>query len=163
MRARQFDRRQVLTASAGLAALAVSGCEPLDVAEGKTPTVSLDVRTLQAAIAAEQDLIDLYNRTMSTYSGLSSTLAPLLAEHTEHLSRLKATVSYPAGYKASPSASPRPATVAGTRAAAVSALRSAESAAAAGQLDRLAAVSPSNAQLLASIAASELTHAAVLP
>ncbi len=161
-------RRQILTASAALpailAAMAVSGCEPLEVAEGKTPPVSREVRTLQDAITTEQSLIDLYNATMASYSGLSAELSPLLAEHREHLSRLQATISYPAGYKPSPSpsASPSRQAPAGSQAAAVSALRSAESAAADGQLSRLAAVSPGHAQLLASIATCESVHASAL-
>jgi hypothetical protein len=161
-----LGRRQILTASAALpavlAAMAISGCQPLDVAEGKTPPVSREVRTLQDAITTEQGLIDLYNATMSSYSGLSAMLTPLLAEHRDHLSRLQATISYPAGYKTPPSASPSRRAAAGSQAAAVNALRSAESAAADGQLGRLAAVSPGHAQLLASIATCESVHAAVL-
>jgi hypothetical protein len=160
-------RRQILTASAALpailAALAISGCESLDVAEGKRPAVSREVRTLEDAITTEQGLIDKYNATMATYSGLSATLTPLLAEHREHLSRLQATISYPAGYKSSASASASPRATAGaSQAAAVSSLRSAESAAAASQLARLAAVSPAHAQLLASIATCESVHSEVL-
>jgi hypothetical protein len=161
-----LGRRQVLTASAALPAvlvtLAATGCEPLDAALGKTPPLSRDVLTLQAAITAEQDLIDLYNRTMASYSVLSPALTPLLAEHREHLARMRARISYPSGYTASPSPSPRATSAAGSHAAAIAAVRDAESAAAAAQLTRLAAVSPSIAQLLASISTSESTHVAAL-
>jgi hypothetical protein len=48
--------------------------------------------------------------------------------------------------------------VPGSKNAAIAALRSAESSAAAAQLSRLTAVGPSSAQVLASIAAAEITH-----
>ena len=155
-----LGRRQILIAAPVLA-LVAAGCEPLNVAEGKTPAVSDEVRMLQAAVAAEQDLIDLYTKTMASYSGLSSALAPLLAQHRDHLSHLRATVSYPAG-KSAPTRSGRVAVASGDSAAAVRALRSAESAAAAGQLARLASVSAGNAQLLASIATCETLHVSTL-
>lgn len=154
-----LGRRQVLIAAPLLAL--VAGCEPLDAAEGKTPAVSNEVRTLQDAVASEQDLIDLYAKTMATYSGLSSGLAPILAQHRSHLTRLRSTVSYPAGSKP-PSGSGRVAAVPGAQSDAVRALSSAESAAAAAQLTRLAGVSAGNAQLLASIATCETLHVATL-
>lgn len=181
-----FSRRQVLAASAALpaivATLAATGCEPVDAALGKKPSPPRDVETLQAAIAAEQNLIDLYNRTISSYPALSAGLTPLLDDHRAHLARLRSHISYPRGYVARPTASPSsgtsraaggasspgaggaasPAGAAGGRGAAVASVRDAESAAAAAQLGRLATASPSIAQLLASISASENTHAAVL-
>jgi hypothetical protein len=160
-------RRQMLTASAAIPAVIVTlgatGCQPIDAALGRTPPLSRDVRALQAAIATEQNLIDLYARTVSAYSVLGSMLGPLLAEHREHLSRLAALISYPQGYR-SPAASPspHPAALSPTPRTALAALESAETAAAAAQTGRLAGVSPSIAQLLASVAASEITHAATL-
>ena len=138
----------------------VAGCEPLDVAEGKTPAVSDEVRTLQDAVASEQNLIDLYAKTMAAYSSLSSSLAPLLAQHRSHLARLRATVSYPAG--TSPPSSGHVSVSGGGTGLAVRALRSAESAAAAAALGRLPAVSAGNAQLLASIATCESLHLTTL-
>ena len=154
-----LGRRQLLIAVPMLAL--VAGCEPLDVAEGKTPAPSDEVRTLQDAVASEQDLIDLYAKTMAAYSGLSSSLAPLLAQHREHLTRLRGTVSYPAGVSA-PSLGAAHVAVGGGTADAVRALRSAESAAAVAGLGRLPAVSAGNAQLLASIATCETLHVATL-
>ena len=154
-----LGRRQLLIAVPMLALMA--GCEPLDVAEGKTPAPSDEVRTLQDAFASEQNLIDLYAKTMAAYSGLSSSLAPLLAQHREHLSRLRGTVSYPPGAKPAPSSSRHVAVGSGT-ASAVRALRSAESAAAAAGLGRLPTVSAANAQLLASIATCETLHVGTL-
>lgn len=138
----------------------VAGCEPLDVAEGKTPAPSDEVRTLQDAVASEQNLIDLYAKTIAAYSGLSSSLAPLLAQHRAHLAKLRGTVSYPAG--TSPPASGHVSVSGGGTGVAVRALRSAESAAAAAALGRLPAVSAGNAQLLASIATCESLHLTTL-
>jgi hypothetical protein len=160
-------RRQVLAASTALPAVLVTlgatGCQPLDAALSRTPPLSRDVRALQAAIATERDLIDLYARTMSVYSGLGGVLDPVLAEHRQHLARLTALISYPQGYK-SPVVSPsaQPPRAATSTDAAVVALRSAETAAAAAQTGQLAGVSPAIAQLFASIATSEITHAAAL-
>lgn len=160
-------RRQMLTVSAALpavlATLGATGCQPLDAALGRKPPLSRDVRTLQAAIATEQDLIELYTRTMSVYSALSGTLGPLLAEHRQHLSRLRALISYPTGY-ASPAPSPaaHAARVPASNGSAIEALRSAEDAAATAQTGRIAGVAPDIAQLLASIATSEITHSAAL-
>jgi hypothetical protein len=156
-----LGRRQVIFAAPVLVAFVATGCEPVDAAEGKTPAVSDEVRTLQDAAAVEQNLIDLYAKTMAAYSGLAPALATIMAQHREHLARLRATVSYPAGYK-QPTASRPAITVPSGQQDAVAALRSAESAAATAQLDRLTATSAANAQLLASIATCETLHATTL-
>ena len=164
-----LTRRQILTTAVALPTVAVSlsaaGCagpNPVDVALGRRPPESGDVRALLAAVTAEQDLIDTYNKALAQYSSLAASLRPLLAEHHDHLERLRAQISFPPGYVATPRPSAGAASGAGavpaSRNAAVAALRSAESSAAAAQLSRLTAVGPSSAQLLASIAAAEITH-----
>jgi hypothetical protein len=164
-----LTRRQILSTAAALPTVAVSlsaaGCggpNPLDVALDRRPPLSGDVRALLAAVTAEQDLIDRYNKTLAAYSSLAGSLRPLLAEHRAHLDRLRAQISFPRGYVASPSPSAGAGSGAGTvpasKNAAVAALRSAESSAASAQLSRLTAVGPSSAELLASIAAAEVTH-----
>jgi hypothetical protein len=156
-------RRRLLAASATsvpmfLALNACAGPNPL----AGPPPLSADVRGLLDAVAAEQDLVRIYQKTMAAYSPLAPALAPILAEHQAHLAQLRERVIEPPG-KTIPSAAAVRAAAPGTRAAAVAMLRAAEQAARTAQLRRLAvAASPSLAQLYASIAASETTHVTAL-
>jgi hypothetical protein len=163
-------RRRVLLASAAALPLLLgaAGCRSSDVFTGPDPLAGRpplghDVLTLQAVIAAEENMIDLYRLAISGDSGTSRarTLRSLLAQHQQHLVQLKARLILPPGASASPSpssASPSP------RASAVSItrLRAAERASAADLVRRLATAPPALAQLLASIAASDATHATAL-
>jgi hypothetical protein len=108
-------------------------------------------------------MIDLYQLATSGDSGTSRarTLRSLLGQHQQHLVQLKARLIVPPGASASPSPSsaspsPRASTVSITR------LRAAERASAADLVRRLATAPPALAQLLASIAASDATHATAL-
>jgi hypothetical protein len=93
-------------------------------------------------------------------------LRPLLAQHEQHLAQLRARLIEPPGQTnpttgpapsaADRSASPGPARVTTAQ------LRAAERASAAGLVRRLATVEPALAQLFASIAASDATHATAL-
>ena len=123
--------------------------------------MTTQVAALQAALAAEQDLIWVYAKVMSLYAGLASTLAPLHAEHQAHLAKLRARVIEPPGRPSPAAVTPRP-LIAGTQAAALQQLRAAEQAAVTAAMDRLPAAPASLAQLYASIAASESTHVSVL-
>jgi hypothetical protein len=157
-----LPRRQLLAASATtlplfLALNACAGPNPL----AGPPPLSADVRALLRAVAAEQNLISLYNRTMAGYSALAPALTPLLAEHRAHLAQLRARIIEPPGKSVPNKVTSKPA-IAGTQAAALVQLRTAEQAASIAQLRRLAAASPSLAQLYASIAASEATHVTML-
>jgi hypothetical protein len=163
-------RRRVLLASAAALPLLLgaAGCRSSDVFSGPDPLAGRpplghDVLTLQAVIAAEENMIDLYQLAISGDSGTTQarTLRPLLAQHQQHLVQLKARLVVPPGASASPSPSsaspsPRASTVSITR------LRAAERASAADLVRRLAAAPPALAQLLASIAASDATHATAL-
>ena len=140
--------------------LALSACKGPAVLSGPPP-VPAQTQTLLHAVTAELNLIWIYNKTMAEYSGLGSALAPLLAEHQAHLARLRARVTEPPGKKTPSAATVRPA-VAGTSAGALSQLKDAEQAAVAAQLGRMVGAAPSLAQLYASIATSEATHATVL-
>ena len=67
-----FTRRQIPSTAVALPTVAVSlsaaGCagpNPLDVALGRRPAEAGDVRALLAAVTAEQDLIDTYNKTLA--------------------------------------------------------------------------------------------------
>ena len=163
----------MLTASAAAlpALLATAGCRSSDLFAGPDPlagrpALSHDVITLQAVIAAEQAMIKLYQAAVGGRLGADG-LAGLLAEHRQHLGRLQARLVLPPGFSAasgsasqsaSPSASPGVVPARLT----IGRLRAAEQASAAGLLRRLVTVQPALAQLFASIAASDATHAVAL-
>jgi hypothetical protein len=163
-------RRRVLLASAAALPLLLgaAGCRSSDVFTGPDPLAGRpplghDVLTLQAVIAAEENMIDLDQLAISGDSGTSRarTLRSLLAQHQQHLVQLKARLIVPPSASASPSPSsaspsPRASTVSITR------LRAAERASAADLVRRLATAPPALAQLLASIAASDATHVTAL-
>ena len=146
--------------------LGTAGCRSPDVFTGPDPLAGRpplghDVLTLQAVIAAEEGMIDLYQLAIGGDSGTTRarTLRPLLAQHQQHLVQLKARLIVPPGASPSPSSSspsPRASTVSITR------LRAAERASAADLVRRLATAPPALAQLLASIAASDATHVTAL-
>ena len=168
--------------------LAASGCRSADAFDGPDPLAGRpspghDVVVLQAAISAEEALISLYVTATATATAKegSKLLASLLAQHRQHLARLRAALVLPPGpATASPSvtasagatASPGATASAGggvggkgaggKGAGVVARLRAAERASAAAGLRRLATVDPSLAQLLASIAACDATHVAAL-
>jgi hypothetical protein len=160
-------RRGVLAATAaGLPLLALSGCQGIG-ALATPPQPAPDVAVLRHAIAAEELMIARYSTAIQGSASLAGTLAPLRAEHHLHLSALRSRLIVPPGSASarpsgSPSPSPRPSPVPSGAAAAVSFLRDAEQAAAAALLRDLPIASPSLAQLMASVAASESTHATVL-
>ena len=150
--------------------LATAGCRSSQLFAGPDPLAgppspSPDVITLQAVISAEQAMIRLYQTALD--SGLrGGILAGLLAQHRQHLGRLRARLVVPAGTvvpsavpsataiaHASPSTAPR---------VTVARLRAAERTSAATLVRRLATVEPSLAQLFASIAASDATHVVAL-
>ncbi len=128
---------------------------------GGPPPLSRDTRSLLHAVTAEQNLIWIYGATIARYSALAAVLRPVLAEHEAHLSRLRDRIIEPPGKKVPWRVTARPA-VPGTRSAALSLLRDREQAATRTLLSRLYAASPSLAQLYASIAAAEATHAVTL-
>jgi hypothetical protein len=163
--------------------LAASGCRSSDAFDGPDPLAGRpspghDVVVLQAAISAEEALISLYVTATATATAKegSKLLASLLAQHRQHLARLRAALVLPpgpataspsvtasAGATASPGATASAGGGAGGKGAGVIArLRAAERASAAAGLRRLATVDPSLAQLLASIAACDATHVAAL-
>jgi hypothetical protein len=171
-------RRRVLVASAAALPLLLgaAGCRSSDVFAGPDPLAGRppfgrDVLTLQAVIAAEENMIDLYRTAIGGGSEIPATtrartLRPLLTQHQQHLVQLKARLMVPPGSSASPSPSPSPRGTASPspRASTISTaqLRAAERASAADLVQRLATVPPALAQLFASIAASDATHVTAL-
>ena len=116
---------------------------------------------LLSAVTAELNLIWIYNKTITAYSGLAAVLSPLLDEHQAHLAQLRARVIEPAGKNLPGTVTARPA-LAASPSAALTQLRDSEQAAVGTLMGRLDSASPSLAQLYASIAASEAAHAIVL-
>ncbi len=166
--------------------LAVAGCRAPEAARP-----GRDVTVLRAAIAAKERLIALYTTVQAAHPPLARRLDPLLRDNTAHLTELKRRLIEPAKKDGSQvtlspetpetletaetqrtprtPGSSQPAATAGSpspvpsgRGAALAALRSAEHAAARVHVLQLRTVTPSLAQLLASIAACEATHVAAL-
>ena len=162
-----LSRRQLLVASPVLLALA-SCHKPAVLAAPPTP--SPQTQTLLQAVTAERDLVSLYDKTAAAYPALAAVVDPLRAEHAAHLAQLRGRVIVPPGKPLSDVLGPdgtgsgkagRPA-VGASEQLALTALRNAEQGAVTAQMARLGPASPSLAQLYASIAASEATHARVL-
>jgi hypothetical protein len=163
-----LPRRRVLAASAAAlpALLATAGCRSSDAFAGPDPLVgrpalSPDVITLQEVIAAERAMIALYQAAVNGGTRPASQVRGVLAQHRLHLSRLQARLvlppgSGPASPSPSSSSSPSPGRVT------IAQLRAAEHASAADLVRRLVSVPPALAQLFASIAASDATHAVAL-
>jgi hypothetical protein len=121
---------------------------------------------LRASISTEQSLVDAYRRALGAHPALAASLRTFLTQHEDHLNQLRSRLIVPPHVAASPSASPTPSAPASpppaSASATITALGAAERGAAAAQSRRLGTAEPSLAQLLASIAASEATHAAAL-
>ena len=158
-------RRSVLAAAVMTVPLVAAGCKGVG-ALGTPPEPGPDVAMLRGAIDTEQALIARYRSAMAGSPALSGTLGPLLAQHREHLARLTSMLIEPAGHGASPGTTPsaaRTTTAAGSGpAATLAALEAAEAGAARSLDSRLILAPPALAQLMASIAASEASHALLL-
>jgi len=158
--------------------LATAGCRSSDIFTGPDPLagpppLGHDVLTLQAVIASEESLVQLYRAAIGGDLGSgaqrtaarSRTLGSLLAQHEQHLAQLRVRLVQPPGTSPTPTARPSAngATAGPPRArVTVARLRAAERASAADLVQRLATVPPALAQLFASIAASDATHVTVL-
>ena len=174
-----LPRRRLLIASATALPLllATAGCRSADLFAGPDPLggrppLAHGTVALEAAITAEAGLISRYQSVISgggLDAGESSLIATLLAQHQDHLVRLRGRLVVPAGASASVAAqSPGTATATPTPAAPariqhpIGTLRDAERQSADSLVRQLTGVEPALAQLFASIAASDATHAAAL-
>jgi len=156
----------VLAASAAAlpALLATAGCRSSDAFAGPDPlagrpALSPDVITLQEVITAERAMIALYQAAVNGGTRPARALEGLLAQHRQHLGRLQARLVLPPG---SGSASPSPSPSRAPARVTIAQLRAAERASATDLVRRLVGVPPALAQLFASIAACDATHAVVL-
>jgi hypothetical protein len=170
-----MPRRRVLLASAAAlpVLLGTAGCRSSDVFTGPDPLtgpprLAPDVITLQAVIAAEHTMVQLYQAAIGgdRAAARARGLEPLLAEHQQHLTRLRARLIVPPGASVSASTSPgasvSPSPGAVPRRVTIARLRAAERTSATDLVQRLGTVEPALAQLFASIAASDATHVAAL-
>jgi len=178
-----LPRRRLLIASATALPLllATAGCRSADLFAGPDPLggrppLAHGTVALEAAITAEAGLISRYQSVISgggLDAGESSLIATLLAQHQDHLVRLRGRLVVPAGASASVAAqSPGTATATATATPTPAApariqhpigtLRDAERQSADSLVRQLTGVEPALAQLFASIAASDATHAAAL-
>jgi len=167
---RAVSRRRVLTGAIVLPLAATASCG-VPEALRKPPGLSASVQTLRASITAEQGLVDDYRAVIRRYPQLSGRLDSFLSQHQQHLAQLQGRLVVPPHVTMTPVPSPSPSSSgagpagpagAATATAAVARLVKVEQNAAAAQLGRLAGAPASLAQLLASIAASEATHAVAL-
>jgi hypothetical protein len=164
---RVVSRRRVLAAGAVALPLAATASCGVPAALRKPPGLSASVQTLRASITAEQALVDDYQAVIRRYPQLSGRLDSFLSQHRQHLAQLQGRLVVPPHVTMSPVPSP-PApgpsspSAAGSAGAAVTRLIKAEQDAAAEQMARLNGAPAALAQLLASIAASEATHAVAL-
>ncbi len=186
-----LPRRRILVASATALSmlLATAGCRSSDLFAGPDPLagrppLAPDVVTLQAVIAAEENLVSLYRAALDGRSPVPAgrpALTALLTQHEQHLAQLRTRLVQPPGTaggsasetagtasaQASPRSSARTSGGAGATGAAsghvtIARLRAAEHASATRLVQRLATVEPALAQLFASIAASDATHVTAL-
>jgi hypothetical protein len=170
-----LSRRALLTASAGALPLLVTACRGIQVL-GTPPPPPADVRTLQAAIAAEEAMIAGYAAALKQLGPASApggapvaaaayaSAHAVQAEHVAHLAQLKSRLVEPPGTRPSSPASPSSPTSTSSSTGAtgprgvLDQLERAEQAASDRLIAELTGLPPSLAQLFASIAASEATH-----
>jgi hypothetical protein len=151
------SRRNLLAAIAVTIPLLTAGCKGVG-ALGRPPRPLPDVAVLDQAITAEKLMIARYHAAIAGSPGQAAFLTPLLAQHRDHLARLASRLLDPR-----PTGTARPAAApAVPRASAFTVLEGAEEDAANALVRHLAEVTPSLAQLLVSIAASEASHAVLL-
>lgn len=153
-----------LAALTGAGVLGTAGCSARPWPWATPPHAAPDVGTLKQAITAESAMVGRYTAALAAYPALQARLSPILGEHRQHLDQLRARLAVPAGAPPSASAVPSPARprLPAGQAGTLAWLRTAERSAAADAVRRLAGMSPSLAQLLASIGASEASHLAFL-
>ena len=181
-------RRSVLRGLAwlGIGVLA-TGCTKAPAADLPSPRREadrdrdVDLVAVSRALAASSDLARRYAATVAAFPELTGVLAPLEIEHAAHIAALDTTPppAAPSALPSSASASSGTASASsgtasassGTASAASSpatpgealaALAAAERASAGARVADLLTCSPAVARLLASIAASQVTHAVVL-
>ena len=155
-------RRQLLLALAGTPLLASALAACADDPEPKSapaPRPDVDVKVRWRAIRGEQNLLALYAAVVAAHPTLAARLTPLQQHHEDHLAALQAEGPLPFGATDPPAVSAVPSAAP----AALIVLRDTEHAQSESRVaDCLAAAGPKLAAMLASIAACEAAHEAIL-
>ncbi|SDG14646.1 hypothetical protein SAMN05421505_10257 [Sinosporangium album] len=160
MRPRPFSRRALLSGGAlGLASVALSGCasEPTGPA---TPSAAPDpdAALLRELIAEKTSVIALYGQARAP----GDELRPFVERHETHLAELRRRLTGGTAAPSSPAAAASPTPGGSPGEVSLSRLRDTERRSAAERPRQMAAVSPSLAQLIASIGACEAVHVSAL-
>jgi len=162
-------------ATASCSLLRTGSAEPTErpKAAATSPSPSEGPDPLVALLRGEEILLAAYDATLARHGGLREMLAPLRADHAQHVSALRellvdaapATPSASAGATGTAGAAGAAGVaggVAGDPAAAVAALRDAERAQAAAAGTQCVRAPAGRAPLLGSVAACESSHVALL-
>ncbi|WP_283134332.1 hypothetical protein [Rhizohabitans arisaemae] len=167
MHHRALPRRTVLL---GAVALAAAGCGSTPEAKAPPAPPDPEVTLLIDLVAGKTRLLDLYTAAQRAHTAFAERLRPFHARHAEHLKALTAELNRLAPEPSFPTPSPSPAVTAAPTppvpaalGRALAMLRGEERKAAVTRLRHIGGVSPSLAQLLASIGACEAAHAVALP
>ena len=171
-------RRSVLRGLAGLGigvgiGVLETGCTKAPAADLPSPRREadrdreVDLVVVSRALAASQDLAKRYAATVAAFPELAGVLGPLEIEHAAHIAALDTTPTSAApvassGTGSAPASTSSAASAPAIPSEALAALAAAERASAGARVADLLTCSPAVARLLASIAASQATHAAVL-
>lgn len=177
--------RRAMLAAAAAGSLALAGCKGV-AALGPVPKSSLDVVTLEHAIAAEEFMVATYRAAAEQLAAtgpkgggagggaagggaaggaaqrLSAAVTAIQADHQAHLTRLRARLVLPPRLAKSRPRPGRPSPLPADNHGLVGALVADERAAAARLTGQLLDAPPALAQLMASIAASEAAHVVYL-
>jgi len=153
----QPSRRQVLLAAGVATAAACTTDRPLRPLP-PTPDEALRLH----AVTREQALVDAYRAALLERPDLTIRLAPLLGDHTAHLAALLPDVAPSATDSPSPTLPPRSAKQVLTALAVLEREAATAHATAAERAEKGTSCTRALAPLLASLAACEASHAAVL-
>ena len=163
--------RRIMLAAAAAGSLGLAGCKGI-AALGPLPKPSLDVVTLEHAIAAEKLMVATYRAAAEQLAAsgsasgkaarLSAAVTEIQAEHQAHLTRLRARLVLPPRLARTKFPAGRPSPLPPDSEGIIGALAAQERAAAARLTSQLIDAPPALAQLMASIAASEAAHTVYL-
>lgn len=164
--------RRGMLAAAASGSLLLAGCKGL-AALGPVPGIGSDVRTLDRAVFDEELMVATYKAAITSMAAAGpgvnagkkavALVSGVLAEHERHLTALRARLVLPQRLAtATPSPSPTAPSLPAGQAAMFAALATAERHASARLLRELVDAPAPLAQLMASIGASEASHALLL-
>ena len=146
----------------GLVGLAAAACTTGSEGRGPAAVVDPDLALRDAAVLREVALLAAYDATLTAHAGLARDLRPLREEHATHLLALTGLALRTAGTPTPPCRSSHPPTVPARPAGARAALRRLETTTQVAHREAAVTASARLAPVLASLAACEASHVAVL-